>query len=561
MSKKKVTGSDSFPLINANNQNISPLDKKLQLISSELDIIKPDTLLLNVDPSIDAIEIIEQIKTYYGMIHREMVTLKSQDNQEKELIRKIKDKQQELDNLVNLNTVKKRSLSSSQDRKKPTVDYRTKIRILEKELNVTYQNYNNTRGKNEQLKAQLNELRKKTLVHTENVKEISRKLHEDESEYLEKREEVEKKLKQREDKQLVNRINTGQQKIRENNDKLIEQIKSSDKDMNKKLALRKYLENEKNKLEAMEKNIDLKWENERKKFYEHYSEQIKHLQTFDPSSKLLELLDEDKIKKLEDILNQMLEATNLTNIDALIDYFIKCTKEFKNFEDFIGDIHVKVSELEKEVQELEYIINFCERNLQVREDTIGNVDKNLDEQEIQVMNDLKKAGENFIHLQYHTIMSVYKKYCEEVYNLIKKIEQSKHEESNYFENKTDSSPKNESTSADSEKGSDKEDQFLKFLKEKLQSIQDRLKDAHSFIRDKRSISTILPANKNSNPKMTIIGELDFCEVDHRFGQKSEKIKDSVRKEFDRSNNDKGSRMINLTKMKGILDPLINEENK
>ena len=203
MSKKKVTGSNNFPLINKTSNIISPLDKKLQLISSELDIIKPDTLLLNVDPSIDAIEIIEQIKAYYGMIHREMVTLKSQENQEKELIQKIKETQSNLDNLINLNTVKKRSMSTSQDRKKPTVDYRTKIRILEKELNVTYQNFNNTRAKNEQLKAELNELRKKTLMHTENVKEISRKLQVDESEYLERREEVEKKLKQREDKQLT----------------------------------------------------------------------------------------------------------------------------------------------------------------------------------------------------------------------------------------------------------------------------------------------------------------------------------------------------------------------
>lgn len=570
MSKKKVTGSNNFPLINKTSNNISPLDKKLQLISSELDIIKPDTLLLNVDPSIDAIEIIEQIKAYYGMIHREMVTLKSQENQEKELIQKIKETQSNLDNLINLNTVKKRSMSTSQDRKKPTVDYRTKIRILEKELNVTYQNFNNTRAKNEQLKAELNELRKKTLMHTENVKEISRKLQVDESEYLERREEVEKKLKQREDKQLVNRINTGQMKIRENNDKLIEQIKTSDKDMNQKLAYRKYLENERKKLDALEKNIDLKWENERKKFYEHYAEQIKHLETFDPSSKLLEMLDEEKIKKLEYILNQMLEETNLTNIDSLIDYFIKCTKEFKNFEDFIGDINLKVSELEKEVQELEYIINFCERNLQVREDTIENVDKNLDEQEIEEMKELRKAGETFIHLQYHTIMSVYKKYCEEIYNLINKIEHTKEEEEsngnengngNFFDSKSLSTHKNETTSVESEKGCLKEDQFLKFLKEKLQYIQDRLKDTHSLIREKRSISTLLPANKNSNPKLSVIGELDFCEVDHRYMLKSEKIKDSVRKEFDRTNIDKGNRMINLTKMKGILDPLINDENK
>ncbi len=53
----------------------SALDKKLKIISSELDIIRPETLLLNVDPSIDAVEIIEQIQSYYALIHREMVSL------------------------------------------------------------------------------------------------------------------------------------------------------------------------------------------------------------------------------------------------------------------------------------------------------------------------------------------------------------------------------------------------------------------------------------------------------------------------------------------------------
>ena len=56
---------------------------------------------------------------------------------------------------------------------------------------------------------------------------------------------------------------------------------------------------------------------------------------------------------------------------------------------------------------------------------------------------------------------------------------------NFFDSKSLSTHKNETTSVDSEKGCPKEDQFLKFLKEKLQYIQDRLKDTHSLIREKR----------------------------------------------------------------------------
>jgi hypothetical protein len=325
--------------------------------------------------------------------------------------------------------------------------------------------------------------------------------------------------------------------------------------MTSKLALRKYLENEKKKLDTIEKNIDQKWENERRKFYDHYSEQIKHLQSFDPSSKLLELLEEDKIKNLEEILNKMFEATNLTNIDSLIDYFIKCTKEFKNFEDFIGNITTKVAELEKEVYELEFIINFCERNLEAKNETN---DKNFDESEMLLMNELKNAGENFVHLQYQVILRVYKKYCEEVYTLIKKIDNASEEELNYFDEKDNI----ETSSVDipQAKSEVKEDFFFKYIQTHLLAVQDRLKEAHILMKEKRSIASVIPANKNSNPRMTLIGEIDFSEVDNRFGLKSEKIKDSVRKEFDRPG-DKGTRMINLTKMKGILDPVINDENK
>lgn len=59
----------------SNKTGISPLNKKLSLIGLELDIMKPETLLLNVEPSIEATEIIEQIQAYHSMIHKEMVLL------------------------------------------------------------------------------------------------------------------------------------------------------------------------------------------------------------------------------------------------------------------------------------------------------------------------------------------------------------------------------------------------------------------------------------------------------------------------------------------------------
>lgn len=57
------------------NKNKASLERKLQAINEELEIIKPETLLMNVDPSIEAQEIIDQIKTYHNLIQKEISTI------------------------------------------------------------------------------------------------------------------------------------------------------------------------------------------------------------------------------------------------------------------------------------------------------------------------------------------------------------------------------------------------------------------------------------------------------------------------------------------------------
>ncbi len=51
--------------------------KKLKIIEDELDIIQPESLLKNVDPSIEATELIEQIQKYNLLIHQEINTVVS----------------------------------------------------------------------------------------------------------------------------------------------------------------------------------------------------------------------------------------------------------------------------------------------------------------------------------------------------------------------------------------------------------------------------------------------------------------------------------------------------
>jgi len=60
--------------------------KKLKIIEDELDIIQPESLLKNVDPSIEATELIEQIQKYNLLIHQEINTVGSLMNK----LRKIK---------------------------------------------------------------------------------------------------------------------------------------------------------------------------------------------------------------------------------------------------------------------------------------------------------------------------------------------------------------------------------------------------------------------------------------------------------------------------------------
>ena len=61
--------------MNSNIKAKTAIDKKLEKITSELEIMNPETLLINADPSIEATQIIEQIQLYYSLIHTESVEL------------------------------------------------------------------------------------------------------------------------------------------------------------------------------------------------------------------------------------------------------------------------------------------------------------------------------------------------------------------------------------------------------------------------------------------------------------------------------------------------------
>jgi len=50
----------------------SSIEKKINSVNKEIDGMKTDEILLNVDPEIEGSEAIEQIQNYYNLIKKEM---------------------------------------------------------------------------------------------------------------------------------------------------------------------------------------------------------------------------------------------------------------------------------------------------------------------------------------------------------------------------------------------------------------------------------------------------------------------------------------------------------
>lgn len=58
----------------------SSLERKIESVNREIDKMKTDEILLNVDPEVDSIEAIEQIQNYYELIKKEISKIVSKNN-------------------------------------------------------------------------------------------------------------------------------------------------------------------------------------------------------------------------------------------------------------------------------------------------------------------------------------------------------------------------------------------------------------------------------------------------------------------------------------------------
>ncbi len=214
---------------------------------------------------------------------------------------------------------------------------------------------------------------------------------------------------------------------------------------------------------------------------------MEKVRKFDQTSRIIDSLDQKKMKSLENMLNEMFNETKTENIQQFIDYFIKSCEEYKTFQDTIKTLTTQVNKLEKEVDELEYILNFCEENLYVYNQN------NLDEEEMKEIKDLKLCSEQFINVQYQAINEAYKE---------------------FQTNLSESMLKNE---PELENNETFKNDFLTFYVQYLNEMQEKLKTISQSFRKKREKGDYF----------------DFNQWDNKW-EKAEKIKENVQNEYERT---------------------------
>ena len=515
--------------------------RKLKKIKEEMELIDPDTLLLKVDPSIDATKTIEQIQRYYNLINSEISRFFHQEQEKAELKKKNNELNKTIEGMIkphmknylselndennnnnNNNSYtnnryqgkNNKSQSAPKRDNKPVIDYRVKLRSLEKDIVYTYQDFNNTKSKNNRLMQELDEMRKQVMHKTQRLNELKKSLEQQEKQYYSQKKEIEQNLDDKEEIELLEKIKKNQKILEKTNLEMIEKIKETDQFLTQKQAKKKCLDFEANQLEQLSQKIEEKNKKELEDFNHQYKTEIEKVKNFDESSKIIDLLDKEKITNLEEMLKDMFNETKTENIQSFIDYFIKSCEEYKAFKDSIDTITKTVMTLEKEVDELEYIINFCEQNLEVVND------RNLDEDEIKEIEDLKMCSEQFITIQYQAINEAYQDFKTQLTDLIGKYNQEIKEEDNI-----------------------KKD-FLEVYVEYLNNTQEQFKKIAQNSR-----------KKMSKPAKDIF---DFNKWDNKW-ERADKIKENVKKDYEK--NGPGNAKIEFKNIKEMVDDIILKNEK
>ena len=425
-------------------QNFKPLHNPnypiLKKISDDLKKIDPDKLMMQTNPLLNSTKTIEQIQMYYYGIQRELNKYKVQEQKKKMLTEKLKTVQTQIDNIVNPkkiisipeimeearnysynnnNDIFNYNNSSSnlarQDTKKenkPIIDYGVKIRVLEKDLEYTYQGYNLIKAKNNKLITQLDELRKQNLFHLNKLNELKKVLKESDDKFKKDKIQVEENLSAKDEGLFFKELLEKQKILNDVNKKMTENIKEVNNEITQKKAKEKYLNFKKKKLEKKAELIEQKRVANLENFNKDIQKEFDKIKDFTKESEILKSLDQNKLLKLEELLNNIFEETRTDNSKQLIDFLAKSCQENSKFKNTMETLQEKVNKLEKEVSELEYIISFCEQNISVKKST------KLGESDFKEIQKINNARDLFIKLQYKVINDLYQNYLDTFIQLI-----------------------------------------------------------------------------------------------------------------------------------------------
>ena len=231
-------------------------------------------------------------------------------------------------NLFNINS--NNASQSQNDRRKPVVDYKTKLKNLNHEIHLTSQNYNDTKAKNELLRRELDEMRKSVLIRKEKVDHLYNELLILEIEYKEEKQKIESELDLRK-MDMRREVDKKTSELAEKNMDMIEKIRKNDEKITKILARKKHIEHEKIKIMEKKVNVDNFWLKKNDEFFKGKYEQIAKLNNNEDADKVLEALSGEKINQYREIVNKLYQEDSdeddVMKITRLLEYFINSTKE------------------------------------------------------------------------------------------------------------------------------------------------------------------------------------------------------------------------------------------
>ena len=399
----------------------SPYSLKLQKIIDELAQIDPDSLMQKVDPKIDSTKTIKQIQNYYNNIKKEINIFINQERMEENLKKQINKIPKQIELLVHppkMNTKPNENEANvadndkdNQKENKPVIDYHYKLKNLETEIGHSYQKFNTIKSKNNKLLIQLEEMRKENLFYMNRLSELKKELKEKEDYYNTTKAKVEERMSANNENQKLKEVMEKQDILNKKTQKMKDDILDNNTEYIEKMAKNKYLDFQKAELEKLIKDLEKKREKENEKFNKEINIELDKIKDCQKESKILKELDKEKMDSLEELFKEILETTKTQNSLQLIDYLSRSREENISFKSSVDSLYEYVEKLQEEVNTLEYIISFCEEQMDNKKVTLGENDiKNLD--------DVNKASALYIKLQYHVIKVLYKQYTDKLFEIL-----------------------------------------------------------------------------------------------------------------------------------------------